>query len=94
MRRLVYLAPILGLVVGDRVQLTELPASAPAAEWAPVIEGWTHRISGADWTLELALSDPVSSGLALVWTDVPPVAWADVPPLAWAEADELGDFIP
>ena len=93
MRNLLYLEPLLDLAVGDRVLLVDLPASAPSAEWSPVVEGWTHRINGVDWTLELALSDPVSSGLAIVWADVP-VAWNQVPPLAWAEADELGDFYP
>ena len=95
MRNVVLLEPIPGLAVGDRVHLTELPPSAPSSDWAPTVEGWTHTISGPDWTLELFLSDPMSSGLALVWTDVPAdVAWQDVPPLEWAEADDPGDFYP
>jgi hypothetical protein len=94
MRDVLLLAPIPNLAVGDRVHLSELPSSAPVSDWVPVVEGWTHSISGPDWTLELALSDPMSSGLALTWADLPPVAWQDVPPLQWLEADELGDFYP
>ena len=94
-RDLLYLAPIPNLAVGDRVLLTDLPASAPLEYWTPVVEGWTHTISGPDWTLELALSDPLASGLALTWEELPAgLAWQDVPPLEWIEADELGNFYP
>jgi hypothetical protein len=92
MRDVVLLEPIANLAIGDRVLLTELPASAPSSDWAPLVEGWTHTISGPDWTLSLSLSDPTSSGLALPWQDVPAGAWQDVPPLQWLEADSPTDF--
>jgi hypothetical protein len=92
---LVYLEPLPGLTVGDRVRVTDLPASAPWSSWAPVVEGWTHRIAGSEWTLDLTLSDPTLSGLAIAWVELPPdVRWNTVPPLEWHEADELGEFYP
>ena len=95
MRDVLVLEPIPNLAVGDRVHLTELPASAPSSSWTPIVEGWVHTIAGPDWTLELSLSDPLSSGLALAWAALPPdVVWNAVPPLQWAEADTVDDFYP
>jgi hypothetical protein len=94
MRALAYLEPIPGLAVGDRVRVTELPPSSPTSTWTPVVEGWTHQIDGPLWTMELALSDPMSSGLAITWADVPPTVWEAVPPLEWREADSPDDFYP
>jgi len=94
MRELELLQPLLSLRVGDRVRLTELPDASPSSVWEPVVEGWTHTISGPEWRQTLALSDPVASGLAVTWQTVPAVAWQDVPPLEWRDADEAGDFQP
>jgi len=96
MRDALHLGPIPGLAVGDRVVLSGLPASAPTPEWTPIVEGWTHTITGPTWELELALSDPSASGLALQWQELAPSGstWAATPPLEWNEADELGDFQP
>lgn len=89
-------APLLEPVwldVGDRVTVTELPPASPSASWSALLEGWTDRISGPDWTIDLTLSDPILSGLALTWADVdagPSLAWAAVDPAtAWYEAVDL-----
>ena len=79
------------LAVGDRVQITELPPASPVPSWAPLLEGWIDRIDGPRWTIDLALSDPVLSGLGLTWADVDaygPWAWVDAEPLdyPWYQA--------
>jgi hypothetical protein len=95
MRELELLEPILTLAVGDRVEITELPPASPATYWSPIVEGWTHTIEGSTWRQTLALSDPIASGLALTWADVPAdVYWNTVPPLEWRDADEVGDLYP
>lgn len=67
-------APLLapyGLAVGSPVKLTMLPAASPYTTWEPCLEGWTDSIQGEQWHAELALSDPLVSGLVLRWADVP-----------------------
>jgi len=67
-------APVLAglaLAVGTPVDLSSMPAASPFDPWTPVLEGWTDRIDGDDWTMTLALSDPLSSGLTLPWNGVP-----------------------
>jgi len=86
-------APILrglALQLGSPVVLEGLPDAAPFEPWTPVLEGWTDTITGPDWTMELALSDPLISGIALPWNSVPSTAeylWNTVDPLTdWTEA--------
>jgi hypothetical protein len=67
-------APILrglDLELGAPVILSSLPPAAPFDPWTPLVEGWTDTISGEAWTMELALSDPLISGLTLPWSSVP-----------------------
>jgi len=67
-------APVLAgldLTVGTPVDLTSMPAASPFDPWTPILEGWTDQISGEDWTMTLALSDQLSSGLTLPWNAVP-----------------------
>ena len=95
MRELELLEPLLDIAIGDRVQITELPDASPSSQWTPVVEGWVHTIDGNSWRQTLTLSDPVASGLALVWDDVASdVLWSTVPPLEWRDADEHGDLYP
>lgn len=84
------------LFTGELVRLSGFPASSPAPRWDGVLEGWLDTIRGDDWTLELALSDPQYSGLALTWLQVPAdVAWSEVDPsTSWLEATTLGALNP
>lgn len=78
-------APIvrgLTLPIGGPVQLSSMPASSPFEPWTPILEGWTDEISGDDWTVRLALSDPLTSGLLVPWESVP-AAWT------WATIDQV-----
>ena len=90
-------APILrglDLKLGVPVVVSSLPPAAPHDPWTPVVEGWTDTITGDDWTMELALSDPLVSGLALPW-DAIPVAdlWTTIDQAtAWADALTLDDL--
>ena len=63
------------LAIGTPVKLSQLPAAAPHDSWTPLLEGWTdHVVSDGtelEWTMELALSDPLLSGLVLPWDAVP-----------------------
>jgi hypothetical protein len=63
------------LAIGQPLTLSHLPAAAPFNPWAPILEGWTDRVISdgveLDWTMELALSDPGLSGLALPWNSLP-----------------------
>ena len=86
----------LELEVGLPVELSQLPPSSPADPWTPIVEGWTDTITGPDWAMELALSDPLASGLVLPWISVPPsYLWNTInPATAWADALTLEDLTP
>ena len=79
------------LEVGTIVELTEFPNGSPFETWTPVLEGWTDTISGDVWTCELAVTDPMLSGVTLLWATVPAdIAWNEVDPsTSWAEATRL-----
>lgn len=84
--------------VGQALELEQLPPAAPFDPWTPILEGWTDRIvsDGEElaWTMELALSDPLLSGLALPWNAVPTVLhWNTIDPtVAWRDALTLDDL--
>ena len=84
------------LKVGLVLELLNLPATAPLGQWTPIVEGWTDIIEGPDWHQEVVLSDPLLSGLALPWRDVPAgFRWLDVDPAcSWSEAFVLDNLIP
>lgn len=90
-------APILrglDLELGVPVVLGSLPAAAPHDPWTPLVEGWTDTISGERWTMELALSDPLVSGVTLPWDAVPvELAWTTIDQAtAWIDALTLDDL--
>ena len=92
-------APIvrgLDLQIGQAVELVSMPAASPWNPWRPLLEGWRDEISGDDWQMTLALSDPLSSGIGLPWTDVPTeYAWNEIDQAApWREALTLEDVLP
>jgi hypothetical protein len=86
--------------IGAPVTLSDMPASSPYATWTPVLEGWQDNIQGdgveLDWTMELALSDPLASGLTLPWVNVPTTpdfTWATInQSTPWRDALQLGDL--
>lgn len=86
----------LTLAIGAPVVLDDMPAASPAQPWTPLVEGWTDQITGDDWTMLLALSDPLLSGLTLSWTGTPTTAgyrWDTVDPATdWTEALTLDDL--
>jgi hypothetical protein len=90
------------LPIGKPVGLSSLPPAAPFPSWAPVLEGWTDRIVSDGeklvWTMELALSDPLLSGLTLAWQAIPADAahrWNTInPAVAWLDALTLTDLDP
>jgi hypothetical protein len=89
-----------GLPVGTPLFLGSLPASAPFDPWTPILEGWTdHVVSDGDeldWTMELALSDPLLSGLTLPWLAVPAeMTWQTInQAVVWSDALTLDDLEP
>jgi hypothetical protein len=94
-------APVLvglDLAIGQAVEITELPPSAPYDPWTPIVEGWQDTIASdgveLDWTMELALSDPLASGLTLPWNAVPAAdKWNTIDPVtAWSDALTLADL--
>jgi hypothetical protein len=86
----------LDLPLGEAVILSGLPGWAPFEPWTPLVEGWTDTISGSSWRMELALSDPLVSGLTLSWESIPidPLyLWSTIDPAtAWADALTLDDL--
>ena len=82
------------LQVGMRLELSQLPASAPLSAWTPIVEGWTDTVDGDDWTQDVVLSDPIFSGLALRWQDVTAgLRWQDVSPACrWTDADVIDNL--
>lgn len=61
------------------------------------MEGWTDEIAGDTWTMTLALSDPLLSGVTLPWSAVPTTAdyhWNSIDVATdWTEALTLEDLI-
>lgn len=90
------------LELGKPVGLSSLPPAAPFSSWSPTLEGWTDRIvsDGEElvWTMELALSDPLLSGLTFSWEGVPVDAahrWDTInQTVAWRDALTLSDLDP
>jgi hypothetical protein len=86
----------LDLALGAPIILSKLPASTPYEPWTPIVEGWTDTITGDSWTMELALSDPLVSGLTLPWEAIPiepAYQWDTVDPaVAWVDALTLDDL--
>jgi hypothetical protein len=84
------------LAVGQVVELSDFQPAAPHESWNPVLEGWTDAIDGDLWTTELALSDPLLSGIVLYWAATPAdIAWVEVDPAcAWNEATSVADLNP
>ena len=58
--------------------------------------GWTDTIEGDLWTQTVVVSDPVFSGLAEPWADVPAtLLWQDVAPAClWRDTDHLSNLSP
>jgi len=66
------------LEVGALVNLSLLPASAPNGSATAILESVTLRVAGAAAAMALTLSDPVDSGAALPWNQVPAgFTWAE-----------------
>jgi hypothetical protein len=84
------------LAVGRLLQLVQLPDSAPFASFGAVVEGWTDTIEGPDWTQDVILSDPIFSGMALAWDELPAdLLWQTVDPAcSWSEAYLLDNLTP
>ena len=90
------------LAIGAPVGLSSLPPAAPFPTWGPILEGWTDRVisDGEElvWTMDLALSDPLLSGLTLSWEGVPVDAahhWNTInQTVAWRDALVLSDLDP
>jgi len=84
------------LHVGQKLELSDLPAWAPFLAWSPIVEGWTDTIEGDLWTQTVVVSDPVFSGLAEPWADVPAtLLWQDVAPAClWRDTDHLSNLSP
>jgi hypothetical protein len=82
------------LAIGVPVNVHHLPASAPNDPWYPILEGWQDRITSngtaLEWTMSLALSDPMLSGLALRWVDVRAgLTWANMnQTVQWRDATD------
>jgi hypothetical protein len=91
------------LAIGQPVRLSGFPSSAPHRSWIAIVEGWTDQLtSDGDelaWTMELALSDPILSGIGLepvTWAEVPlELTWATInQSTTWAEATTLDSLYP
>jgi hypothetical protein len=84
------------LAIGQPVELSDFPPSSPFTAWRPILEGWTDTIDGDLWTTDLALSDPLLSGVVLLWMTTPPeLAWTGVDPACdWKDATTLDALTP
>jgi len=90
--------------IGQPLTITELPPASPHNPWTPILEGWTDNITSdllddlLNWTMELALSDPLLSGLTLPWSGIPSTAayqWNTInQTVAWRDATELDALNP
>jgi hypothetical protein len=71
-------APLLegmDLSIGQPIKLLGFPPASPYSPWTPILEGWTDHVTSNgetfEWRMELALADPLLSGLTLPWEAVP-----------------------
>lgn len=82
------LQTLLLLEVGWRVELLDLPASAPQLPSGGLfmVEGWTETITPASWRMQLQLVDFAAAGGEQSWGYLPAdLTWADLPvDLTWA----------
>jgi hypothetical protein len=94
-------APLLvghNYAIGSPLKLVAMPPASPYSPWTPVLEGWTDTIDVAgdelNWHMQLALSDPLASGLTLPWSAVPVAdKWNTInQTVAWRDALTLGDL--
>lgn len=87
-------AGLLRLRCGDRLELTDLPAACPVPG-VVIVEGWTETAAPRRWALAVAVSDPVLSGVAVRWIDVPNTdayQWQDVDPdVTWWDLTRVED---
>ncbi len=91
-------APILRpleLTIGEPVEISAMPEASPFDPWTPIVEGWTDTITRDEWTMRLALSDPLASGLGLPWNIVPAgELWTTIDQLIpWRDAVALADLV-
>jgi hypothetical protein len=88
------------LRIGKPVTLSLLPAASPYDPWTAILEGYTDTIvSDGDelaWTMELAMSDPLLSGITLSWNETPPAyKWNTInQTVAWRDALSLDSLTP
>ena len=88
------------LALGVAVHLHGLPASAPNEPWYPMLEGWQDRVVSTHgalaWSMSLALSDPMLSGVAMRWLDVRAgLTWANMNQTTeWRDATDPGSLEP
>lgn len=83
------------LSIGSPVELSGMPAASPFDPWTPIVEGWEDTITRDDWTMRVALSDPLESGLGLPW-DALPIGelWTTIDQaIAWRDALTLDQVI-
>lgn len=88
--------------VGQAVRLSLLPSSAPYDPWSTILEGWTDHVTadadGLAWSMDLALSDPLLSGITLSWAGTPSDAahqWNTInQAVAWRDALTLDSLTP
>lgn len=81
---------LLGLRVGDRVQLQGLPAPSPGSggSWTGLVEGWTVQQAGEASRMVLRLSDPLLSLAVQRWRDAPPaLRWQDMGSRRWRDLE-------
>lgn len=91
-------APVLRgleLEVGQAIELSAMPAASPFDPWTPILEGWEDTITGGEWRMLLALSDPLASGLLVPWNTVPAgELWTTIDQaIAWRDARTLDELI-
>jgi len=74
-------AQVLGLLMGSRVQLNNLPQPSPSTDYLGIVEGWGEQYVNNTHTLTLSLSDPRYSYAMATWGSVPlSLHWSGVDP--------------
>lgn len=81
---------------GTPVSISSLPTGSPAAIAYGVVEGYEDRYLRADHSVVYFISDPVQSGIALAWEDIPATTayqWQDaLTGVVWDDAITLSDL--
>lgn len=88
--RLEDLSRVMGLKIGDIINIPNLPADSPIPSYTSTLLGWTENLSLDEWEISFHLASEGYTQAAITWADVPAGTakkWSNVTAgVTWAQA--------